>query len=154
MKILNKLFFIKSKNRSEILISPKFQLSVINYVVILFTFVLIVFYLVNLLFIYTLKQKGLAAGLPLESEYFYFLDKSFHLMSIFYLASSLVLLIVIYFFGLRLSHRIAGPLYKIDKTIDSVINEGNEQTITLRKNDYFKEHAEKINDLIKFKINN
>lgn len=152
MSLLNKLFFFGSKKRKVILINPKFQLSVINYVILLFTFVMIAFYLVNLFFIYILKQKGIDAGLPLNSEYFHFLQSAFHLMSIFYLFTSLVILIIIYFFGLRFSNRIAGPIYRMNKVIAEIIKEGKPIEVKLRKNDYFQDHADAINSLINYKL--
>lgn len=151
MKILNQLFFKKSLNRSVILVDEKFQLAIINYVVLLFSGVIAVFYLANVLFVYSLKQKGIAAGLSESSEYFYFLENSSHQMNLFFLCSSLIVLLFIYYFGLRLSHRIAGPLYKIDKVVDEVVLTGEEKEIKLRKNDFFKDHATKINSLIKLK---
>lgn len=152
MNIINKLFFLGSLKRKVILIDPKFQLSIINYVTLLFMAVLIIFYSVNMYFLYTLKQKGINAGLPLNSEYFYFLEDSSHIMNVFFLSSAFIVLIFIYYFGLRLSHRIAGPIYKIGITVDEILEKNQPKEIRLRKNDYFKELAAKLNILINSKM--
>lgn len=50
--------------------------------------------------------------------------------------------------SILLSHRIAGPLYRIELTLDKLIQGQDVQQIRLRKNDELKELAEKINKLI------
>lgn len=152
MNIINKIFFLGSIKRKVILIDPKFQLSIINYVTLLFFAVLVIFYSVNMYFLYTLKQKGIAAGLPANSEYFFFLEDSTRLMNVFFFSSAFMVLILIYYFGLRLSHRIAGPIYKIGITIDEILSKDEAKEIRLRKNDYFKELAAKLNVLIEKKV--
>jgi hypothetical protein len=152
MRMLNKIFFFGSLKRKIILIEPKFQFSVINYVTMLFAFVMVVFYLVNVFLFYTLKQKGIEAGLPLNSEYFVFIEKTSHLMGLFYFVASFIVLMFIYFFGLRLSHRIAGPIFKINMVIKESIEKQVPVKIKLRKSDYFKEHAEAVNQLIESKF--
>jgi len=62
----------------------------------------------------------------------------FFLPFIFVLAASSILL----------SHRVAGPLYRIERTLDRLIQGEDVEHIRLRKNDELKELAEKINKLI------
>ncbi len=148
MSLINKLFYSKNLNRSNILINPRFQLSIINYVALLFIFVIAVFYILNIVFYYLLKQKGVDAGLLASSEYFLFLNKVAKLITISFVFVSFISLIVIYYFGLRLSHRIAGPIYKIDMKLDEMIETNTFQEIKLRNDDYFQDTAKKINDLL------
>jgi methyl-accepting chemotaxis protein len=51
----------------------------------------------------------------------------------------------IIYFTTRLTHRIAGPIYKISQTLDRMISGDLTQDIQLRKHDEYKEIAEKIN---------
>ena len=136
MNLINKIFYLKNKKRSNILINPEFQLSIINYVAVLFLVVTFIFFLLNVTFYYILKQKGIDAGLLPSSEYFIFLNKAAKLMSIAFFAVSFVVVFIIYFFGLRLSHRIAGPIYKINTTLDKMLESHTFHEIKLRKNDY------------------
>lgn len=62
----------------------------------------------------------------------------FFLPFIFVLAASSILL----------SHRVAGPLYRIQLTLDKLIQGEDVGYIRLRKNDELKELAAKINELI------
>ena len=59
-------------------------------------------------------------------------------------------ILVIIGFGIVISHRMAGPLFRIERTIDEVVRGGDVQLIRLRKNDEkeFKDLAENVNKLI------
>lgn len=56
--------------------------------------------------------------------------------------------LLIWFVALELSHRIAGPLYRIEKELDQRIAGARRGPIKLRKNDEFQLLVEKINKLI------
>ena len=60
----------------------------------------------------------------------------------------LPLIFVIAVSSILLSHRIAGPLYRIELTLDKLIQGEDVGYLSLRKNDELKELAEKINRLI------
>ena len=52
-------------------------------------------------------------------------------------------------FGLYFSHRIAGPIYKINKFLTELTRDGNiDATLKLRKSDQFREVADTINLLL------
>jgi HAMP domain-containing protein len=55
---------------------------------------------------------------------------------------------VIFAFSIVISHRIAGPLLRIQRTIDRVIQGEDVEPLKLRKKDELKELAGKINDLM------
>jgi signal transduction histidine kinase len=59
-------------------------------------------------------------------------------------------IVVIVAFGIVISHRIAGPLYRIQRTIDEVVGGRDVAFIRLRKKDEhsLKELADRINKLI------
>jgi sensor histidine kinase YesM len=59
------------------------------------------------------------------------------------------LIFVITAFSLVFSHYIAGPLYRLERTIDELVSGKNVRLIRLRKGDELKELAEKINALIR-----
>jgi signal transduction histidine kinase len=50
--------------------------------------------------------------------------------------------------ALELSHRVAGPLYRMEKELDEIIAGNKSAPIKLRKKDEFKILADKINKLI------
>ncbi len=59
-----------------------------------------------------------------------------------------LLLIFIWFAALGLSHRIAGPLYRIEKELDERIAGTKHGPIKLRHKDEFKPLVEKLNKVI------
>jgi signal transduction histidine kinase len=58
------------------------------------------------------------------------------------------IIFVIMTFSIVFSHRIAGPIYRLEKTLDRLINGEDVETIRLRKSDALKELVEKINSLV------
>lgn len=59
-----------------------------------------------------------------------------------------IVLFIIWKVALELSHRIAGPLYRIEKELDDRINGKAQGEIKLRPKDEFKLLVEKINKII------
>lgn len=148
MKIINKLFFLGDPKRKIILIDPNFQLKIITRIAYFFLFIIGVFYSANWYFFYQLKTSGIKAGIPLNSEYFTFITNSSRQFNLLFFVTALIAMLLIYYFGLILSHRIAGPLFKINQSIDEMIKTKKKTKITLRQNDYFQDHAVKINELL------
>ncbi|MCK4540668.1 MAG: hypothetical protein KAU17_00380 [Spirochaetales bacterium] len=64
------------------------------------------------------------------------------------LINNLIIMIIISLFGIRFSHRIAGPLHRINTDIRRVIEGDKEVRIDLREKDMLQGLAEDINHLI------
>jgi hypothetical protein len=64
------------------------------------------------------------------------------------LVSLPIVLIIIWFLALELSHRIAGPVYRLEKELDDRIEGEKQGLIHLRERDELKSLADKINRLI------
>lgn len=60
-----------------------------------------------------------------------------------------ITLLIIWLIALELSHRIAGPLARLEKELDFRISGESHGPIRLRKKDEFKSLADKINKLIR-----
>jgi signal transduction histidine kinase len=58
------------------------------------------------------------------------------------------IILVIVSFTILISHRVAGPLFRIQRTIDEVVRGEDVQDIKLRKKDELKGLAAKVNELI------
>ena len=58
------------------------------------------------------------------------------------------IILVIASFTILISHRLAGPLFRIQRTIDEVVRGEDAENIHLRKHDELKDLAGKINELI------
>ncbi|MFH1868795.1 MAG: hypothetical protein ABH843_07475 [Candidatus Omnitrophota bacterium] len=59
-----------------------------------------------------------------------------------------IALVSIWFMALELSHRIAGPIYRLEKELDKLLAGEKVSQIRLRKNDELKPLADKINRLV------
>lgn len=64
------------------------------------------------------------------------------------LRNVLILIPLVAAAAIFLSHKIAGPAYRIRKTIDQITKGDLDRPITLRKNDEFKEVAEALNEMM------
>jgi len=64
---------------------------------------------------------------------------------ILFLSLAALLIIVI---SIIISHRVAGPIFSMERTVDRVVRGESVEFIRLRKNDELKGLAEKINGLI------
>lgn len=64
------------------------------------------------------------------------------------LFNNLIIMIIISILGVLYSHRIAGPVYRMQKDIEKVLAGEKGVRVQLRKNDKLKDLAEKLNALI------
>ncbi len=66
------------------------------------------------------------------------------------LAANLLVLLISIPFSLLYSHKIAGPVYRLEQSLDLLISGEMDFMINLRKNDEFKYLADKMNALIDY----
>jgi len=60
----------------------------------------------------------------------------------------MITVILLAYIGVRFSHHIAGPVYKIEETIDKIAKGEEVEPLHFRKNDSVKDLAEKFNIMI------
>lgn len=130
------------------LINPYFQGRFMIQVAAVVIICLGVIYLANAYFFHTLVEKGIALELPKDHVYFMLLDEQQSLMNTIFLSVAAILAVVLGLWGLFFSHRIAGPIYRITKTLDAA-KDANIEPIRIRKKDFFQEIPESINQFVK-----
>jgi len=129
--------------RRRYLVSKKFQLRFAG-MIILFMFLvalfssLIIYYQIWMLLgekLANVYPQGRLAGILRTANFNLFLR---------------LLLVTPFVFALAivLSHRIAGPIYRIQKTLDDVLSGDYSKRLYLRKTDELKDVAESINKMI------
>ncbi len=64
------------------------------------------------------------------------------------LMNDLAIMVVVILIGLIMSHRIAGPIYRIAEDIDRVLSGEPGVRVSLRRKDALEDLAEKVNQLI------
>jgi sensor histidine kinase YesM len=66
------------------------------------------------------------------------------------IAANLIVLCIVIPYSLVYSHKVAGPIYRLEQSMELLINGDMDFIITLRKNDEFKYLADKMNALIDY----
>lgn len=136
------------KNRrffKNYLINKNFQLRLISYFAGLFVVTTITLYAASFLFFWRLKSKALAIGIPDNHVFFKFLSNQKYDLDIFFISVSLVNFVILILVGLSISHRIAGPLFKLTRYLKEFSKDSGE--FKLRDKDFFKELEPVVNDL-------
>jgi methyl-accepting chemotaxis protein len=64
------------------------------------------------------------------------------------LLNDLVIMVLLIIMGIFMTHRIAGPVYRVQKDIERVLDGEKGVRVKFRKGDSFPELAEKVNSLI------
>lgn len=131
--------------RRVLLINPKFQLTFLIYMIVIAATVIIVLYVANFFFFKRSFEAGRALDLPPDHIYFAYLDSQKTTMKWVFLLASGVTLVNLVFWGLYLSHRVAGPIYRLRKHMVDLREGRTQGEVGFRKNDFFPELAESFN---------
>ena len=131
------------------LINPKFQFTMVGWVAALAGLVISLLYALDLYFFHRFHELGLSVGLPPEHIYYRFLGEQSQFMMGAVLLVSALIFIILMIGGIMLSHRIAGPLYRLQKHMVDISEGQTIKDVKFRKNDYFPELAEAFNKLNK-----
>lgn len=131
--------------RKVILINPSFQYRVVGFFVGMFSLSLIINLLTINLFFMKFKNLGIKNGLNESDMYFNFLSNQQFQLNLYFLISSLIVLIVIIVGGFYLSHKVAGPLYRLVHDIQKNIERKEFKEINFRKGDFFMEVQDSFN---------
>ena len=132
-------------SRRNFLINPGFQLSFMAYTVGIAFVATGVFYFADLYFFYKFRQIGVSLGLSSDHVFFQFLREQESSKNFIYLTASLASLLTLSTWGLFLSHRVAGPLYRLCKHFDAVSRGETSDDVRFRDGDFFPEVAQAFN---------
>ena len=138
--------------RKSYLINPDFQINFILRNLILAIGVISLLYLSNTYLFWTFVAKGKQIGLNPEHIFFRFIETQRRKMNMVFLFTALAVTALISWFGLRMSHRIAGPLHQLKQYFLHYKERGN-KPLAFRKGDYFTDIPPVINAALQAKIN-
>jgi hypothetical protein len=134
-------------DRKNFFISPQFQRHFILYVMSITLVSLALFYISQQYFFHQFYQSGEQLGLPSGHPYFQLLkDQQGGLSKIFFITSSLIACFIL-FSALFFSHRIAGPLYRLEQYFKNASHDPSllERPLAFREDDFFQELPDSIN---------
>ncbi|MEI6092318.1 MAG: hypothetical protein WCQ47_01380 [bacterium] len=142
---------MKSTYKRKIyLINKNFQTKFIIYTLLVAIVTIATFYGMIYFFFEESVTLGINAGFPAGHVYFKFIEDSRADMNTYFLISSIFVFILIFVSGLFFSHRIAGPIYRMNMYLRSIAPENLATTINFRKMDFFQELAISYNKRILF----
>lgn len=135
--------------RTRYLINPAFQLRFVGIMVGVAVLAALALYVANALFVAKLVAVGKSLGLASDHPFWRFLaEQKFVLNSVFLVTGAVVCLAIVVV-GIFLSHRIAGPIHRMQSHLDEIARSGEVKELSFRQRDYFPEMAESINGVLR-----
>lgn len=139
---------IKSR-RKAFIINPKLQYSFLVFSVLMSLISISIFYFANLYLFWRFEQTGYSVGIPSGHIFYKFIADQRSLMNTILLIAAPLIIAITCFIGIKLSHRVSGPIYNLTKLLKE-LNETKElKEVRFRKNDYFLELQDEFNKFIK-----
>jgi hypothetical protein len=130
------------------LINPDFQIRFLISIMAIAIITIFIFFAAKIIFFASVRHHLLSSGMPREHVAFTFLAKQSRAMDGLVAIIAFVECLVLGFWGLWQSNRIAGPLYRLQKEVNEILNGAPVKKIRFRENDFFPEVAELANKLI------
>lgn len=127
------------------LINPKFQFKFLTYFIVLFFITTVSLYSTTFLFFYRMKQKALNVGIPDGHVFFKFLSNQKHDLDTLFIGLAVFNFLLLISVGFVISHRIAGPIFKLKKQMGQATPELDEYK--LRETDFFQELEPLVKEL-------
>jgi hypothetical protein len=138
-----------SFGRRVYLINPSFQLRFIGLMLLVAGFSIGILYASNLFFIWKFVEIGRSLALPPEHPFFRFISEQRQILHSVSLVTAALLGLLIAVSGVFLSHRIAGPIYRMQTHLERVAETRELRVLSFRKGDFFPEMAESINKALR-----
>jgi methyl-accepting chemotaxis protein len=138
----------QQNRRRTYLINPRFQWRFIGFMAIVSLLAISMLFVSNILFFRNMEHEALSVGLTRDNPYFDFLQEQKSALSMLYFAVSGVVFVLMMGLGILYSHRIAGPLYNLDRKMRRIAGGEEPSPVNFRRRDQFKELAESFNAMI------
>jgi methyl-accepting chemotaxis protein len=142
--------------RQNFLINPPFQWAMIRWTLFISLFSSGVFYISTVIFFNDLQELGISQKLPPESPYYAFLRQEISRMNLIFTLTTFISAAIIVLFGIRFSHKIAGPIHRFRQYLKNTDPAGKTPELPdlkFREDDFFQELATDFNSF-KTKIRN
>lgn len=134
------------KNQRKIyLINPNFQLRVTSYFILLAIINILVCYACVYYFFDIFQSKGVEIGLPKNHVFFMFIEDQMMQMNSVFLVMATLTAVILLIAGVLISHRIAGPMYRLNQDLRLMADNKELRSLKFRKKDFFQEIPESFN---------
>lgn len=134
----------------KFLINTDFQIQFIASLLLISIVSMSIIYLANDYFFHSYMQKGQALNLPPDHPFFLMIHEQKQFMTKVFIAVATSISGVAILWGLFYSHKIAGPLYRLQRyfTEAATLNSQLSSKIYFRDDDFFQEVPDSINRYI------
>ena len=141
---------MKVGNRRKVfLINPRLQYSFLGFSLLMSLVSIAVFYLATLYLFWNFEQTGYSVGIPEGHIFFRFIADQRSLMNTILLIAAPIITLITCYIGIKLSHRVAGPIYRMTKHLEELNENGESKEVKFRENDYFLELQDEFNKFVK-----
>jgi hypothetical protein len=134
-----------NKKRFNFLINKNFQFKFVLFTLIPTSVCLILFYASLNIYFSKLQDLGLSSGLSKNHSYFNLINDQKELMNALFLSSSIFSFLFFTVWGIFISHKIAGPLYRLTRFFEDSDFDHFSNRLSFRPNDLFQEIPKAIN---------
>lgn len=139
-----------SYKRKVYLINKSFQVKFLLYSVFISFITITIFYLMIYSFYEYGRQLGLEMGFPQGHIWFRFIEERQTDMISFFVVTAIIVFLFIVISGIWYSHKIAGPIYRINSQLKTISLDKIVDKVSFRKGDFFKELAVSYNKRLHF----
>lgn len=142
---------IKNNLRKKWIINKKFQYNFVSLSLLPIAASLLTFWVSVEILFYFMIQKGHEMNLPATHAYYELLNSQKHQFFISTLCAGLIISLIFGSWAIVMSHKIAGPLYRLSEFLKKANRETlkEEPPLKFRDADYFKEIADEVNEFLK-----
>lgn len=135
--------------RKVYLINPRFQYSFIAFSCAAGFISLCILYFAILYFFWSFEQRGISLGIPSNHIFFRFIDEQRQTMNMVFIAGAIFSFITTSIGAIILSHKVAGPLYRLVKHLKNLNENKTLSEVKFRDGDFFIEVEESFNSFIR-----
>jgi hypothetical protein len=139
---------LNQRSGKRFLLNPKFQINFILTTVFFNILLSCVFFFAAHQSFSSFKSQGRSAGIPSSHVFFQFINKQ---ETNFYFnmgISAIVITIIACIYGVMKSHKIAGPMYRLNVEFDRMKKNKSLHKFNFRQKDFFQEIPEAFNSAL------
>lgn len=135
--------------RSIILIDRPFQLGVLTYFFIIAAFQAMIIAVASYFAFSGFKTEFAQMGVHQGHEFFKFLEYQESTMMLVIVIACLIQFSFVFVMGIFITHRIAGPIYRLKKYLSEMKPGQDIRPLGFRENDYFQEVPPLLNEFLR-----
>lgn len=139
--------------RRQYLINPKFQWTIVGFFITVALIACTSFYVMIHFYLRDLARVAAKTSLPNDSEFFVLVFSQASVLNSYYVITAMAVFIFIGVGGILLSHKVAGPIYRLQTHMKSN-HKDNCPSVKFRKGDFFIELQDCFNDFVDGKTGN